>query len=226
MLLNCGYFVLFHHTPLRLQEIAAMHSIMLATVSVGQKKLASAIWVWLKHFERSYSTLSCCIAGILSFFTPPLCVYSKLKQCTPLCLRWCLWVKRSSQVQFGFDWSILKEVIQLWAVVLRVFCPFSPHPSAFTINWSNALHYACDGVCGSKEARKCNLGLIEAFWKKLFNFMLLNCVYFVLFHPTPLRLQEIATMHSIMLAMGSVGQKKLAGAFRVLLKHFKRRYST
>ena len=38
---------------------------------------------------------------------------------------------------------------------------------------------------------------------------------FVLFHPTPLRLQEIVAMHSIKLAMGSVGQKKLASPTRV-----------
>ena len=59
--------------------------------------------------------------------------------------------------------SILKEIIQLYAVEFRVFRPFSPHPFAFTRNCSNALHYACDGVCDSKEARKCNKGLIEAF---------------------------------------------------------------
>ena len=61
----------------------------------------------------------------------------------------------------------------------------------------------------------CNKGLNEAFGEKLFNFMLLSSAYFVLSHPTPLRLQEIVAMHSIMLAMGSVGQKKLASAIRV-----------
>ena len=35
-------------------------------------------------------------------------------------------------------------------------CPFSPHPPAFRRNCSDALHYACDGICGSKEARMCN----------------------------------------------------------------------
>ena len=49
--------------------------------------------------------------------------------------------------------------------------------------------------------------------------MLLNqCMssgYFVLSHPNPLRLQEIVAMHSIMLAMGSAGQKELASAIRV-----------
>ena len=57
MLLNSGYFVLFHPTPLRLQEIVAMHSIKLAMGSVGQKKLASAIRVWLKILGESYTTL-------------------------------------------------------------------------------------------------------------------------------------------------------------------------
>ena len=45
MLLNSGYFVHCHPTPLRLQEIVAMHSIKLAMGSVVQKKLASAIRV-------------------------------------------------------------------------------------------------------------------------------------------------------------------------------------
>ena len=59
MLLKSGYFVLFHPTPLRLQDIVAMHSTKLAMGSVGQKKLASAIRVRLKHFAGSYSTLCC-----------------------------------------------------------------------------------------------------------------------------------------------------------------------
>ena len=74
MLLISGYFVLCHPTPLRLQEIVAMHSIKLAMGSVAQKKLASAIRVWLKHL-------------------------------------------------------ISKEVIQLYAVEFRVFCPLSPNPT-------------------------------------------------------------------------------------------------
>ena len=78
MLLNSGYFALSHPTHLRLQEIRAMHSIVLAIGSVGQKKLATAIRVWLKHFERSYSTLCCGTPGILSFLTPPPCVYKKV----------------------------------------------------------------------------------------------------------------------------------------------------
>ena len=45
--------------------------------------------------------------------------------------------------------------------------------------------------------------------------MLLSFVYLVLFHPTTLRLEEIVAMHSIMLPMGSVGQKKVVSAIRV-----------
>ena len=56
MLLNSGYFVLCHLTPMRLQEIVATHSIKLAMGSVVQKKLASAVRVSLKHLEKSYST--------------------------------------------------------------------------------------------------------------------------------------------------------------------------
>ena len=61
-------------------------------------------------------------------------------------------------MQLGFDCSILKEVIQFYAVVFREFVPFSPHPPAFRRNCSDA---------------------------------------------------------PIMLAMGSVDQKKFAGAIRV-----------
>ena len=64
MLLNSGYFVLCHPTLLRLQETVAMHSIKLAMGYVVQKKLASAIRVSLKQFERSYSTL--CLFCLLS----------------------------------------------------------------------------------------------------------------------------------------------------------------
>ena len=59
MLFNFRYFVLCHSTPLRLQEIVTTHFIKLAMGYVVQKKLASAIRVSLKHFERSYSTLCC-----------------------------------------------------------------------------------------------------------------------------------------------------------------------
>ena len=56
--------------------------------------------------------------------------------------------------------------------LFRIFSPSSPHPPppAFTRSSSNALHYACDGLCGSNEARKCNKGLIEDTGGKLFNF--------------------------------------------------------
>ena len=47
--------------------------------------------------------------------------------------------------------------------------PPQPHP-AFTCICCNVLHYACDGVCGSREARMCNEGLIKAFGGKLSNF--------------------------------------------------------
>ena len=52
--------------------------------------------------------------------------------------------------------------------------PLSPHPCAFTCICGNAIHYACDWVCGSREAYMCNKGLNEAFGGKLFNFMLFN----------------------------------------------------
>ena len=61
----------------------------------------------------------------------------------------------------------------------------------------------------------CNKGSNEVFGETLFNFLLFNFRYLVLSHPPPLRLQEIVAMHSIMLAMGSVSQNKLASAIRV-----------
>ena len=61
----------------------------------------------------------------------------------------------------------------------------------------------------------CNNGLNEAFGEKLFTFMLFSFRYFVLCHPTPLRSHTFVAMHSIMLAMGSVGQEKLACAIKV-----------
>ena len=72
----------------------------------------------------------------------------------------------------------------------------------------------------------CVKGCNEAFGEKLFNFMLLSFRYFLLCHPAPLRSQAFVAMQSIMLAMGSVGQMKLACAIRVEIKHLERSYST
>ena len=55
--------------------------------------------------------------------------------------------------------------------------------------------------------------------------MLLNFRYFVLCHPTPLRSLAFVAMQSIMLAMGSVGQEKLACARRVEMKHLERLFN-
>ena len=44
--------------------------------------------------------------------------------------------------------------------------------------------------------------------------------------PPPLRSQAFAAMQSIMLAMGSGGQEKLACAIRIEMKHLERSYST
>ena len=240
----------------------------------------------------------------------------------PLSLRWGLWVKRRRQAcEQEFDWSFLKDVIQLYAIGFRIFSPFSPHSAAFTWIWSSALHYTCKGVrrpqqackcnkslleatwgklcksyatlrcqfrifgpfsfhtppltstcnhalhyacdgpkedyscnkslieatggklfnfmlfsfvllqlpypkppactficgnaiCGSKEACMCNVSN-EAFGEKLFNFLLFNFWYLVLCHPTPLRSHAFVGMQSIMIAMGSVRQEKLARAIMV-----------
>ena len=72
----------------------------------------------------------------------------------------------------------------------------------------------------------CNKGLNEAFGENLVNFMLFSFGYSVLCHPNPLRSHALVAMHSIMLAMASAGQEKLASAIRVCLKHFGRSYST
>ena len=103
---------------------------------------------------------------------------------------------------------------------------FVTPPPAFTGICGNAIHYACNGICVSREACMCNNGSNEPFGEKLFNFLLLNFQYFVLCHPTPLRSQAFVAMQSIMLAMGSVGQEKLACAIRVEMNHLERSYST
>ena len=51
--------------------------------------------------------------------------------------------------------------------------------------------------------------------------MLFNYRYFVLCHFTNSRLQAFVAMQSIMLAMGSVGKKKLACAIRVEMKYWR-----
>ena len=61
----------------------------------------------------------------------------------------------------------------------------------------------------------CNKGLNEAFGEKLFNFMLFSFRYLALCHSTPLRSYAFVAMHSIMLAMGSVGQENLARAIKI-----------
>ena len=78
-----------------------------------------------------------------------------------------------------------EKLLNFMLVQLPIFGTLSPHPPAFTCTCGNALHYACDGVCGSREACMCNKGLNEAFGEKLFNFMLLNSGYFVLFYHPP-----------------------------------------
>ena len=50
---------------------------------------------------------------------------------------------------------------------------------------------------------------------KLFNFMLFSLVVLVHPYPTKLRLHAFVAMHSIMLAMGSVGQGKLVCAILI-----------
>ena len=71
-----------------------------------------------------------------------------------------------------------------------------------------------------------NKGSNEAFGEKSFNFMQFSFRYFVLCHPTPLRSLACVAMQSIVLAMRSVGQMKLAYAIRVEMKHLERSYST
>ena len=135
---------------------------------MGQKKVVSAIKVWLTLFEKSYSTLCCRVLDV---------------------------------------------------------CFFSVHPPAFTGICDNAPHYPCDGVCGSKEDCKCNNGLIEATWGTLFNFILFSFHLLVSRNPIPLHSHAFVAMQSIIFAMGSVGQEKLACAIMVKMKHLERSYS-
>ena len=113
----------------------------------------------------------------------------------------------------------------LWCSVSDILFFVTP-PPAFTGICGNAIHYNCDGVCGSREACMCNKGWNEAFGEKLSNFRLLSFRYFVLCHPTPLRSQAFVSMQYIRVAMGSVGQEKLACAIRVETKNLERSYPT
>ena len=69
----------------------------------------------------------------------------------------------------------------------------------------------------SREACMCNKGLNEAFGETLFNFILCCSVSDIwsLVTPSPLRSHAFVVMQSIMLAIGSVGQGKLAYAIKV-----------
>ena len=60
----------------------------------------------------------------------------------------------------------------------------------------------------------CNKGLNEAFEEKLLIFILFSFRYLVLCQPTPLRSHAFVAMHSIMIAIGSVDQEKLACAIK------------
>ena len=60
----------------------------------------------------------------------------------------------------------------------------------------------------------CNKGLNESFGETLFNFILLKLGSFDIYHPTSLRSHAFVAMHSIMLEMGSVGQREPACATR------------
>ena len=119
----------------------------------------------------------------------------------------------------------LASTIRVWLKQLResyetlccqfpIFCPLLPHPPAFTCICGNALHYVCDGVCGSREDSMCNKGLNGAFGEKILIFILFSFRYLVLCQPTPLRSHAFVSMHSIMIAMGSVDQEKLACAIK------------
>ena len=108
----------------------------------------------------------------------------------------------------------MKDVIQLYAIEFHLFSPFSPHSPTFKRNFSNELRYASDGVYKSEEGCNCNKGLIEAFLKKLFNFIVFSFGYLVIYHPTPLGSHAFVAMQSIMVEMGFVGQGKLACAIR------------
>ena len=182
---------------------------------LDRNKLASAIRVCLKQLGESYATL-CCHFRIFSpftFHTPALA-----STCNHALHYACDGVYGTKE-----DYSCNKSLIETTREKLFNFMLFSfvlllppyPKPPAFTCICGNAIYYACDGFCGSREACMCNKGSNEAFGEKLFNFLLFNFQYLVLSHPIPLRLQEIVAMHSIMLVMGSVSQNKLASAIRV-----------
>ena len=53
------------------------------------------------------------------------------------------------------------------------------YPTSLRLQLFPATHPICDGVCRSKEDCKCNNGLIEQTWGKLFNIILFSFVILV-----------------------------------------------
>ena len=108
----------------------------------------------------------------------------------------------------------------------RIFMLSSPHPPVFPCICCNSLRYACSGVCRSREGCMCNKVLIEAFDGKLLNYVLFSLGLLCFLHPTPLCFHAFVATLFVMLAVGFVGQGKVACTIRVWLKHLRESYST
>ena len=92
---------------------------------------------------------------------------------------------------------------------------FHPIP-AFLCNCSNAVHYACSGICGSWEGYACNKGLIKAFGE-CYSTLCCSLSDLCAFFTPSLRFHAIVATNSIMLAMRFVDQGKVACLIKVLL---------
>ena len=121
----------------------------------GLKEAKSATRIQMRLIERSYSTLYAqfpifcplsphpiAFTGICGNAIHDSCDGSVCQEKFPCALR--------------VEMKYWREVIQLYAVQFSIFCPLSPHPSAFTGICGNTIHYSCDGVCVSRETSMYN----------------------------------------------------------------------
>ena len=102
----------------------------------------------------------------------------------------------------GFNEAFGEKLFNFMLFTFEYLVLCHPTPLCFTCIWRNAIHYAWDGVCGSREARMCNKGFNEAFGEKLFNFMLFSFGYLVIYHPIPY--QTIVDLHKFLFLVSLV----------------------
>ena len=157
---------------------------------------------------RNHRTLQIAVSKAAYFVT---CVLHHLQKNT----------KRSAFNQFHVTLHGGKLLNFTLFSTFGTFSPSPRHPPpppspAFTCIFSNALHYACRiGYAVQRKLVSAMRVPRKQLGESYSTLRVFSLGFLVLSHPTPLRLHAFVAMHSIMLAMGSVGQKKLASAMRV-----------